>query len=99
MPDADDKLHDLADDPGQDHARADARNIEPWLPCSDIVMLHAPRHAEESHGIKRHERDVEADQPKPEGSLAPAFMKAEAEGFREPVGVSGERAEQHAADD
>src|SRR4029077_3072857 len=69
------------------------------LPLADIVIWHPPRHAEETHGIERHEGDVEADQPEPEGSLAPAFMQAEAERFREPVGVTGKGAEQHAADD
>src|SRR6185312_17086301 len=98
MADADDELDDLADDSGQDQARADTGDHQPGPPLRHVEMLHPPRHAEEAHRIERHEGDIEADQPEPERSLAPALMQAEAERLREPVGVAGESAEQHTAD-
>jgi len=42
---------------------------------------------------------VKADQPAPECRLPEPFVKLETERLGKPVGVAGERAEQHAADD
>ncbi len=97
--DADHELRDLQHDAGQDDGRADRRDQQPGMPCRHVVVLHAPRHAHEAQDVERHEGQVEADEPAPERGLAQALVQAEAERLGEPVGVAGEGAEQHAADD
>ena len=93
------ELRDLQGDAAQDDQGADARDQQPGVPLGPIVVLHAPRHALEADHVKRHEGDVEADEPAPEGGLAEPLIEREAEGLGEPVGVAGEGTEHHAADD
>ena len=55
-------------------------------------MLHAPGHAQQPEHVKRHEGDVEADKPKPEGDLAQALIQVEAEGFGKPIAYNPAKA-------
>src|SRR5258708_23718398 len=96
---ADDELRDLKDDTDHDQNGAEGRDDQPGAPLRDIVVLHSPRHAEKAQDIKRHEGDIEADQPEPERRLAETIMQPETECLRKPVGVAGKRAEQYSADD
>src|SRR5450755_5061701 len=97
--DADDELQDLKDDSDQNQDRPAGGHDQPRTPLRDIVVLHSSRHAEKSEDIKRHEGDIEADQPKPERSFTEAIMQEEDERLGKPVGVAGKRTEQHPADD
>src|SRR5262249_44807836 len=62
-------------------------------------MLQAPRHAHQAGHIKRHESEMEADEPAPERRPAPALVEREAERLGEPIYVTGEDAEYDARDD
>src|SRR3984957_4607915 len=99
MADANNKLHHLTEDAGQNRYGAQLRDEEPRMPFGHVVMLHSPGHAHEPHDIERHEGQVEAEKPTPECGLAPPPVAPEAERLREPEGVSGEHSKQHAADD
>src|SRR5450631_4723215 len=89
VPDTDDELHDLKDDSDQDQDRPKRGHDQPRPPRRDIVVLHSPGHAEKSEPIKRHEGDIEADQPEPERRFAETLMQPEPERLWKPVGVSG----------
>src|SRR3984893_17203037 len=69
------------------------------MPSRDIVVLHATGHSHEAEDVERHEGDVEACDPAPERRLAESFVQPEAKRLREPIGVAGERAEEHPADE
>ena len=84
---ADDELDDLKHDSARDQARAECGNDQPGVPFRHVIVLHSPRHAEQSKDIKRHEGDVEADQPAPECCLSKTFVKPETERLRKPVGT------------
>src|SRR5690606_30799803 len=77
-------------DPGHDHQR---------LPFGLLVGLHTTHGTKEAQCVERHEGEIEADQPAPEGALAPFFIQLEAERFREPVAEAGQHTKHHAADD
>src|SRR5262249_19053490 len=62
-------------------------------------MLQAPSHAHEAQLIKRHEGDIEANNPAPEAGLAPSVVEGEAKRLREPVIDPRQRAEHDAAND
>ncbi len=97
--DGDDELRNLAADADEDQNGAAAGEDHPGAPGRNVIVLHAARHALEPEHVERHEGDVEASHPEPEGGLAEPLVELEAERLREPIGVAGERAEQHAADD
>src|SRR3982074_1151371 len=95
---ADDELGDLKPDAAHDECRTAGGHDQPRTPYRHVVVLHPPGHTEQAEDIKRHKGDVEADQPTPERRLTKPFVKPEAERLWKPVGVAGERTEQHAAD-
>ena len=97
--DADDELHDRQHDAGENHQRADESDQHQRLPAGLGIMLHPPRRAHQAQRVKRHEGEIEADEPAPERRLAEPFVQRETEGLREPEIVAREDAEQHPADD
>jgi hypothetical protein len=99
MAEADHELRDLQPDSCEDDGDAGGRHEQPGMPLGNIVMLHAPRHAHKAQHVEGHEGQIETEQPAPERGLPQALLEAEAESLREPEGVTGERAEQDAADD
>src|SRR5712675_2087234 len=67
LADADNELGDLKGDAAHDQRCAAGGNDQPGTPLRHVIVLHAPGHAEQAKDIQRHEGDVEADQPAPEG--------------------------------
>ena len=61
-------------------------------------MPQAPRHAHETEDVKRHEGNVKAGDPEPEGVAAITFVQCKTENFREPIVHPGEQTEQNPAD-
>ena len=57
-------------DAREDDDRAPERDDHQRLPTGIGVMLHAPGRAHQPQRIERHEGEIEADQPAPEGGLA-----------------------------
>jgi len=80
-------------------ARAGRGDHQPRLPGDNVVMLQASRHAHQADHVERHESDMEADEPAPECTPAPAFVEREAECLGEPINVAGEGGEYDARDD
>src|SRR2546429_5517240 len=62
-------------DATQDEEGAEFGYDEIRLPAGDIVALEALRHAHEAENIKRHEGQIDADDPGPEGPPAPFFLE------------------------
>src|SRR5262249_59789866 len=93
------ELHDLAADSCENDDCTGFGEQQPRLPGENVVMLQAPGHAHQPNHIERHEREVEADEPAPERTPAPAFVEREAERLGEPIDVAGERAAYDARED
>uniref|UniRef100_A0A0N4ZL57 LigA n=1 Tax=Parastrongyloides trichosuri TaxID=131310 RepID=A0A0N4ZL57_PARTI len=83
--DADGELDQHGQDADGDDRHAHARDDEPDLIGRVVEDPHPPRHAHEAQHVQRHEGHVEADDPAPEGSLAPLLVQREAEGLGPPV--------------
>src|SRR5262249_36580470 len=80
----DDGKHDPEpDDDGAEKGEVQQR-AQTWM--GDV--LHPPRRAPEAEHVKRHEGQVEADEPAPENRLAEALVEREAESLREPISVA-----------
>src|SRR5262245_52815622 len=94
-----DELYDLTGNSREDDSNTGRGDHQPWLPGEDVIVLQAPRHAHQAGHIKRHESEMEADEPAPERAPAPAFVEREAERLGEPIYVTGEDAEDDARDD
>src|ERR1700679_2978853 len=97
--DRNDELDDLAGDTSQDDHDANRRGHQPGLPGRIVVMLHAPCHAHQAEHVKRHERNIEADEPAPERCLPPTFIERKTERLWEPIIEPGHHAEYDAAND
>ncbi|EMH73405.1 hypothetical protein EHI8A_167850 [Entamoeba histolytica HM-1:IMSS-B] len=89
----------LAQDAQGDDAGADGGGHQEGVPVGVVVVVQTTGHAHEAQHVQRHEGDIEADQPAPEGLLIQLLVQLEAEDLREPVDHAGEVAEHGAADD
>src|SRR5262249_20390311 len=69
-----DELHDLTGNSRENDSNTGRGDQQPWLPGDDVIMLQAPRHAHQAGHIKRHESEMEADEPAPERPPAPALV-------------------------
>src|SRR5262249_25259311 len=97
--DADIELRDLAEDSAENDNGPDLCDQQKRLPARIRNMLKAPGHAHEAQLIKRHEGEIEADEPAPEAGLAPSFVKGEPERLHKPVVNTRKRAEHDATND
>src|SRR5262249_58192987 len=93
------QLDDLAGNSRENDSNTGRGDYQPRLPGENVIVLQAPRHAHQAGYIKRHESEMEADEPAPERAPAPAFVEREAERLGEPIDVAGEDTEDDARDD
>ena len=88
-------LYAKGGDTRHDKQGADCGNIEIGAERGIRKLAQASGNAHQTECVERHEGQVKADQPEPEGYLTPVGIEAVTKGFRKPEDDAGEQAKQY----